>query len=170
MVFSCPCKRCKNGKGKFPLKEISFHLLKNGIVPTYTMWRFHGERSVGDKVRDVAENVGNVGENIGNIDDNVVDIGKNVGENADPNVDENPSVDENVRPHNSHNKTRSFYERAREPLYPSCPKGKTALYAAIQLNNIKTQYGFSDNGVTALLELMKELLPEDNTLPSKYLM
>ncbi|XP_026383727.1 uncharacterized protein LOC113279240 [Papaver somniferum] len=175
MVFSCPCKRCKNGRGKFPLKEISYHLLKNGIVPTYTMRRFHGERSV----RAVAENVGNMAENVGNVDENVGDVGENVCENVDPSVGENvdPSVDENARTYSgvhsdvgssSSNKRRSFYERAREPLYPSCPKEKTALYAAIKLNNIKTQYGFSDNGVTALLELMKELLPGDNTLPSKY--
>lgn len=39
---------------------------------------------------------------------------------------------------------------------------------SIKLNDIKTQYGFSVNGVTALLEMMKDLLPEENTLPSKY--
>lgn len=39
--------------------------------------------------------------------------------------------------------------------------------AAIMMN-IKTQYGISDNGVTAILKLMKELLPEGNTLPCKY--
>ena len=42
------------------------------------------------------------------------------------------------------------------------------MYAVVKLNSLKTQYGFSDNGVTALLEFIKELLPEGNTLPSKY--
>ncbi|XP_026455351.1 uncharacterized protein LOC113356433 [Papaver somniferum] len=36
------------------------------------------------------------------------------------------------------------------------------------VNNIKNRYGISDNGMTAMLELMKELLPEGNTLRCKF--
>ncbi|XP_026453753.1 uncharacterized protein LOC113355176 [Papaver somniferum] len=174
-LFSCPCSRCKNCKGLGPLSEISLHLLKYGILYTYTTWRFHGEklevaaRSHVDNTSngDVAENVENINPGIGegeNLGDVVEDDGTAV-------VDYNIRIDSGV--HNDAGtrkmKKKEFvYERAKEPLYPSCRKGVTALYASIKLNHIKIQYGFSDNGMTALLELMKELLPEENTLPSKY--
>ncbi|XP_026410872.1 uncharacterized protein LOC113306110 [Papaver somniferum] len=84
------------------------------------------------------------------------------------NVTTNVDVDENVGTKGCCKKKLSAAERARVPLYPSCPKGKSALYVAIMVNNIKTQYAISDNGMTAMLELIKELLPEENTLPSKF--
>lgn len=81
--------------------------------------------------------------------------------NAGDRVDENAGT--------SRSKRRQYlHQRARQPLYNLCPEGKTALYIAMMLTNIKTQYGISDNGATAVLELMKELLPEGNTLPCKF--
>ncbi|XP_026451749.1 uncharacterized protein LOC113352093 [Papaver somniferum] len=181
-LFSCPCSRCKNGKGLGPLSEISLHLLKYGIISTYTTWRFHGQkleveaRSHVDNTSngDVAENVKNV-----NVGDVVVDPAIGEGENLGGVVEDDGAaiVDDNIRIDSGvHNdagtrkmkKKESVYERAKEPLYSSCPKGVTTLYASIKLNHIKTQYGFSDNGMTALLDLMNELLPEENILPSKY--
>ncbi|XP_026417048.1 uncharacterized protein LOC113312512 [Papaver somniferum] len=177
--FSCPCNSCKNGKGPLYLGEIDYHLVKNGIQLTYTLWRFLGEKSHEGKPR--SDNVGvevdniGIGDNLGNSADNVEVFAENNVEDFAENVNPACSVDENVGVHSmvheetsSSKKKRDFYERAREPLYPSYSKEKTPLYAAIKLNNIKTQYGFSDNSVTALLELFKELLPDGNTLPCKF--
>lgn len=73
--------------------------------------------------------------------------------NAGDKVDENTgtsSVDENAGTSRS-NRRQYMHERARPSLYDLCSKGNTALYASICLNNIKTQYGFSDNGATTIL-------------------
>ncbi|XP_026396467.1 uncharacterized protein LOC113291111 [Papaver somniferum] len=186
-MFSCPCKRCNNGKGSLPLGEISYHLLKHGIVSSYKMWRFHGESSVveaqqahrgNNLIEGVDANVGDVAENFEHVVDPSADpvvgpsvnaaiegANQNVGEGVDVNV--GYRVDENAG--TSRSKRRQFlHERARQPLYNICPEEKTALYVAMMLTNIKTQYGISDNGATAVLELMKELLPEGNTLPCKF--
>ncbi|XP_026431852.1 uncharacterized protein LOC113329072 [Papaver somniferum] len=148
---------------------VKFHCIcLYGILSTYTTWRFHGEKL------EVAENVENV-----NVGDVAVDPAIGEGENLGDVVEDDGAavVDDNIRINSGvHNdagtrkrkKNESVYERAKEPLYPSCPIGVTSLYASIKLNHIKKQYGFSDNGMTAILELMKELLPEENTLPSKY--
>ncbi|XP_026419922.1 uncharacterized protein LOC113315893 [Papaver somniferum] len=183
-LFSCPCRHCKNSKGLEPLSEISFHLLRHGIDLTYTVWCFHGERSVeAERVGGIASSVGEdvaatVGEDVA--DDVGVDVAENIGGDVvsdhivQPDVE---GVDDNGGLHDTvhcpdetrrSRKRKSAYDRAREPLYNSCPSRKTILNVFIKLNDIKTQYGFSDNGVTALLEMMKELLPEGITLPAKY--
>ncbi|XP_026435850.1 uncharacterized protein LOC113333642 [Papaver somniferum] len=172
--FSCPCNSCKNGKGPLSLGEIDYHLVKNGVQLTYTTWRFHGEKSHKDKPRSdsvgvAVENVGIGVDNLGNSAENVEGFAEKF--NPACSVDENVGVHSRVHKDDgtsSSKKKRYFYKRAREPLYPSCPKEKTPLCAAIKLNNIKTQYGFSDNGVTAILELFKELLPDGSTLPCKF--
>lgn len=65
-ISSCPCKKCKNGKGLQSLSNISLHLLKNGIELTYITWCFHGESLIVDEtVEDVVETV------IGNVADDV---------------------------------------------------------------------------------------------------
>ncbi|XP_026440115.1 uncharacterized protein LOC113338938 [Papaver somniferum] len=186
-MFSCPCKRCNNGKGSLTLGEISYHLFKHGIVSSYKMWCFHGESSVveaqqahrgNNLIEGVDANVGDAAENFEHVVDPSADpvvgpsvnaategTNQNVGEGVDVNVGDR--VDENVG--TSRSKRRQFlHERARKPLYNLCPEGKTSLYVAMMLTNIKTQYGISDNGATAVLELMKELLPGGNTLPCKF--
>ncbi|XP_026429008.1 uncharacterized protein LOC113324954 [Papaver somniferum] len=173
-LFSCPCGLYKNSKGLVTLTETSLHLPKYGIYQSYTTRNFHWETL---EVETHAHRDNSSDENVGdNVDENVSNIGDNVGvvaEDVDPVVGVDENVELDSRTHVDTGTSRSkkkklLYERARAPLYPSCLKGKTTLYAAVKLNNIKTQYGFSDNGCTALLKLIKELLPEENTLPSKY--
>ncbi|XP_026439681.1 uncharacterized protein LOC113338483 [Papaver somniferum] len=164
-LFSCPCRRYMNAKGLITLSEISFHLLKYGMQDMYTTWRFHGESL------EAARNT--TTEYVADNDVTTVlneSIITNVDENVREGMDENgeAGVDVNVGTSRCYQKKKSAAEKEREPLYPSYPKGKSAMYAAIMVKNIKTRFGTSDNGVTAMLELMKELLPEGNTLPSKF--
>ncbi|XP_026415827.1 uncharacterized protein LOC113311195 [Papaver somniferum] len=175
-------------KGVVALSEISLHLLKHGMHELYTSWRYHGESSVqaaqlthkdntttecaadnDDVTTGLNENITtDVDENVREGMDENVEAG--VDENVTAGVDENVTaeLDENVGTSLCGQKKRSAAEKAREPLYPSCPNGKSVMYAAIMMNNINTQYRISDNGVTATLELMKELLPEGNNMPCKY--
>ncbi|XP_026450963.1 uncharacterized protein LOC113351129 [Papaver somniferum] len=174
LLFLCSCRRCKNSKGLEPLSEISFHLLRHGIDLTYTVWRFHGEISVAAERVGGVDVGGDVSANLGG------DVANNVGGDvASDHIVQHDveGVDENGGLHDTihypaetirSRKRKYAYDRARAPLYNSCPSGKTTLSAAIKLNDIKTQYGFSDNDVTALLEMMKELIPEENRFPAKY--
>nr|KYP59416.1 hypothetical protein KK1_014852 [Cajanus cajan] len=52
-----------------------------------------------------------------------------------------------------------------KPLYPNCTKF-TRLSAILRLFNLKARNGWSDKSFTELLELLKEMLPEGNTLPN----
>ncbi|XP_073120554.1 uncharacterized protein [Henckelia pumila] len=56
-------------------------------------------------------------------------------------------------------------EDAEKSLYPGCTKF-TKLSAIVKLFNLKAKYGWSDNSFTDLLSLFREILPDDNELPS----
>ncbi|XP_026450660.1 uncharacterized protein LOC113350752 [Papaver somniferum] len=139
----------------------------------YTTWRFHGESLEGAR-NTATEYVADKDVTAVLNESVTTDVDENgregMDENGEAGVDENAEAgaDVNVGTSRCYHKKKSAAEQARKPLYPSCPKGKSAMYAAIMVNNIKTQFGISDNGVTAMLELMKELVPEGNTLPSKF--
>ncbi|XP_074276390.1 uncharacterized protein LOC141600103 isoform X1 [Silene latifolia] len=51
------------------------------------------------------------------------------------------------------------------PLYSSCKHTKLA--AIVKLYNLKATNGWSDKSFTGLLELLKDVLPEDNVLPNR---
>ncbi|XP_074291905.1 uncharacterized protein LOC141618722 [Silene latifolia] len=55
---------------------------------------------------------------------------------------------------------------AEMPLYKSC-KNYTKLPAVVKLYNLKATNGWSDKSFTQLLELLKDMLPEDNVLPNR---
>ena len=53
-----------------------------------------------------------------------------------------------------------------EPLYPGCTN-MSLLAAVLRLFNLKARHGWTDKSFTELLELLKEMLPEGNTLPNR---
>ncbi|WVZ17031.1 hypothetical protein V8G54_010013 [Vigna mungo] len=52
---------------------------------------------------------------------------------------------------------------SEQPLYPSC-SNFTRLSATLKLFSLKARNGWTDKSFTELLELLKEMLPENNTL------
>ncbi|XP_058746975.1 uncharacterized protein LOC131619954 [Vicia villosa] len=53
------------------------------------------------------------------------------------------------------------------PLYPGCTNF-TRLSAVLKLFNLKAINGWTDKSFTELLELLTQMLPEGNVLPSRY--
>lgn len=175
-LFSCPCKYCKDGKGLKPLDDISYHLLSKGIDPSYTIWHFHGENLVAEKEKPPTDIVDDVDE----VDQPRMEQLVNDAHAIHHCEFTNPAVEvssDNVGVHCRVNidsqirggkKYESLHASGREPLYSLCPKAQTTLYAIVKLNNLKTQYGFSDNGVTAHLDFVKDSLPEGTHYQKKY--
>ena len=64
---------------------------------------------------------------------------------------------------------RSVLADAKCPLYKDCSK-YNKLSSIVELYNLKTRHGWSDNSFNDLLELMEYMLPENNLLlTSMYL-
>ena len=58
-------------------------------------------------------------------------------------------------------------EDAVKPLYPSCRVEHTKLSVTVDLLSMKARYQWSTKSFTELLELIKDILPSENTLPEK---
>jgi hypothetical protein len=42
-IVLCPCSRCQNTRCLEDKTTIAIHLCKNGFVPDYEVWKFHGK-------------------------------------------------------------------------------------------------------------------------------
>ena len=60
---------------------------------------------------------------------------------------------------------KRMLEDYRTLLYPDCKQDQNKLGTTLELLQWKTSNGLSDKGFEELLKLIKNLLPEGNTLP-----
>ncbi|CAM8937750.1 unnamed protein product [Rhodiola kirilowii] len=143
----CPCKGCWNNKKVKP-KKLRKHLLLKGIDPQYKFWYMHGEVEPQNVQPQPVESL--PVDNDDWEEDNIIDMVNNV---ADDFV-ARPQVLESLR------------NDSELPLYEGCSK-YTRLSATLKIFNLKAKNGWSDVSFTELLTLVKDMLPEDNTLPNR---
>ena len=135
----CPCTKCLNVNKNRP-DEVKYHLFRYGIDEMYTSWTKHGEICAQEA------NLNSVNSD-DDEDDQLVDMIYGMNE-----FDENPE------------KFSSTLRDAEEPLYANCTKF-TKLSAVLKLFNLKASNGWSDKGFSSLLQIFKEMLPDENVLP-----
>ncbi|CAM8884147.1 unnamed protein product [Rhodiola kirilowii] len=143
----CPCMGCRNYKKVKP-KKLRKHLLLKGINPRYTVWYLHGEEEQQNFEPPPVESLPE--DNDDWEEDNLIEMVNNV---ANDFVD-TPHVLESLR------------NDSELPLYEECSK-YTRLSATLKLFNLKAKNGWSNKSFTELLALMKDMLPEGNTLPKR---
>ncbi|CAM8932305.1 unnamed protein product [Rhodiola kirilowii] len=144
----CPCMGCWNNK-KIKPKKLRKHLLLKGIDPQYKFWYMHGEVEPQNVQPQPVESLP-VDDDDDWEEDNIIDMVNNV---ADDFV-ARPQVLESLR------------NDSELPLYEGCSK-YTRLSATLKIFNLKAKNGWSDVSFTELLTLVKDMLPEDNTLPNR---
>ncbi|XP_062118376.1 uncharacterized protein LOC133831994 [Humulus lupulus] len=137
----CPCQKCSNLK-KLDIKEIKNHLYFNGIDKTYVKWIWHGEQV------ESTPKVHNENKEFTQVFDDPIEM---VRDAVDRFVDR---LEEFVK----------FLGDAEKPIFPGSPLSK--LVVLVKLYNLKAGSGWSDISFTKLLDLMKEILPKDNEMPS----
>ncbi|XP_057422588.1 uncharacterized protein LOC130716624 [Lotus japonicus] len=142
-LFPCPCVSCGNRDPKLTKDEIRDHLAWKGICQNYTQWIWHGEvvtPSVSQREKVCVD-----------MDDWLEDMIHDIGEESF--------------------KRAHVYDTLckdkEEPLYPGCTNF-TRLSAVLRLFNLKAKNGWSDKSFTDLLGLLKEMLPEGNTMPNRH--
>ncbi|KAL6561263.1 hypothetical protein OROMI_016864 [Orobanche minor] len=141
----CPCFMCHNFLHKRP-EEILNHLDKWAFDRTYTCWIWHGES------RDRTS--------VGTSSDNVCE-GHNTNE-GDRLEEMLHVVEENFDKDSS--KFESMLNDSEKPLYEGCTK-YTRLSAILKLFNLKAGHGLTDQSFSMILEVVKDMLPDDNVLP-----
>ncbi|XP_062118612.1 uncharacterized protein LOC133832258 [Humulus lupulus] len=139
----CPCQKCSNLK-KLDIKEIKNHLYFNGIDKTYVKWIWHGEQV------ESTSKVHNENKKFAQVFDDPIEMVRD----ADDRFVDRP--EEFVK----------FLGDAEKPIFPRSPMSK--LVVLVKLYNLKAGSGWSDISFTRLLDLMKEILPKDNEMPSSF--
>ncbi|XP_074299529.1 uncharacterized protein LOC141630650 [Silene latifolia] len=167
--FVCPCTLCQNRKKVNSRDELREHLILKGFKADYNVWIWHGE-----SVNDTCSNV-NFG--INDKDGDQIDVGV---ENDDE-IFENIDMDDNIEPDNDNIDGlmkdleedivecpiifQRMVDNSKKPLYPNGSKF-SLLLAVLKLFTLKAGNGWSDKSFTSLLELLCQMLPEGNELPS----
>ncbi|XP_058763039.1 uncharacterized protein LOC131636447 [Vicia villosa] len=150
----CPCAKCKNIYWK-TRDIIGDHLIAKGFLDGYDVWLHHGEKlqrsmEIGDGMEDQE----------GSHDDIHGLLHDKYGDRAEAHgVHEGPN-----------DEARTFYnliKEAEQELYPGC-KDFSLLSFTIRLYLLKCLHGWSNMSFTALLELLKEAMPDLNIPESFY--
>ena len=145
MSIRCPCTFCCNMEFHTP-QQVKDHLFEKCFLPRYIVWTWHGKtdsKSRFTKCEDHSHSQRFRCHDYNNIIDMV--------EDAYEHCDRDPSS------------FKDMLEDAEKPLYPGAKHSK--LSSLMRLYNVKWNYGWSDKGFSALLEVLADILPNNNTLP-----
>ncbi|KAL2329979.1 hypothetical protein Fmac_017560 [Flemingia macrophylla] len=146
--YCCPCVKCINVCRVY-LDEITEHLICDGMIRTYRQWVWHGEK-VDINILPSTSQTSVRTEDI-DMDDRLEDMIRDVGP-------------ENFKKAYIYD---SLCSDSEKPLYPNC-ENFSRLSATLRLFNLKARNGWTDKSFTELLQLLKEMLPEKNCLPSRH--
>jgi hypothetical protein len=60
---------------------------------------------------------------------------------------------------------KRMIEDSKKPFYPGCALNYSRLFAMVKLFQLKASHGWSDGSFKELLALLKDMLPQGNTVP-----
>lgn len=164
----CPCLRCNNCYRK-SREEVDAHLLVFGIVRSYTRWVHHGEEFEYDSDSDVDNGIeGQQGEEDVEDDDMkemINDIATGIYGDTWQGFDSTSQGPGGV--HESEETFVALLREARQQLYPGCEKF-SRLSFIVKLLHIKIMNNWTNKSFNMLLELLKEALPDGETLLGSY--
>ena len=145
MLIRCPCTHCCNMEFHTP-KEVKLHLFQKGFLQTYIVWSWHGE-SISISPSANCQDLPQSQQFRCHDYSDVVDMVQDAYEQCDK----------------DHSSFTDMLEDAEKPLYPCSKHSK--LSGLMRLYNVKGNYGWSDKGFSALLEVLADILPKINNLP-----
>jgi len=167
----CPCKHCQNEKKYRSDDVLRTHLIKHGFKEDYRCWNKHGE--VGLNEAEMRQEVPTDGLEEEDDDVNEADI---LGLSDDDIVSRVDNIEEMVRNVERHAdddqysngelaKYKKMIEDSKKPFYDGCAVRYTRLFAMVKLFQLKASNGWSDGSFKYLLTLLKDMLPQGNSVP-----
>ncbi|XP_062012557.1 uncharacterized protein LOC133729103 isoform X3 [Rosa rugosa] len=153
-LIPCPCMDCNNFR-KYSPDQVEDHLYANGMAKGYTKWTDHGENDDDFELEDdILES-----ENEEDVDDVVEMLNEFQAHDDRESQEHVPIMEEN--------KFRRLMRDAEQELYPGCRKF-SKLSFIVKLLHLKIMFRGSNKFFSALLELVKEALPDGNTCPRSH--
>jgi len=165
-MVRCPCRHCTNRYYKH-IEVVELHLFHFEIDQTYTRWLFHGKDL--DKVNvttNLDADMNAMIEEIDGVEELLGDI--RMGTFVDANIGEF-STTQGQRTDN-HEQRTSFdrmWENDMCELYPGCKKSSKIAFI-LKMLHIKTICNMTNKAFDMVLNLIKEVLPNGETLPCSY--
>ncbi|CAL2271660.1 unnamed protein product [Prunus armeniaca] len=149
----CPCRRCNNTLWE-TIENVGFHLVRNGMIETYSIWNLHGEQ-LEHASSSNATRVDNV-QPIVDANDQVMDIIQDVFPFASTNMNQEEQ-DDVPAPIDSaeFEQYEKLLKNVNQELYPGC-ESFSVLTAIVEL------------GFDYFLGVFKRMLPMDNCLPKDH--
>jgi hypothetical protein len=144
-IVQCPCSVCQNSMCLVDKRTIAIHLCKNGFVPGYEVWIFHGES--GTRV---------IAEDEHDCDMRDIDKMDEMLETIQAEVTENSPIAE----------VEAFFKllnASKDPLYEHTEV--TLLDFITQMIFIKSKYFFSNNCNNDLVKLISDILLKPHKVP-----
>jgi hypothetical protein len=144
-IVRCPCSICQNLRCLEDKRTIAIHLCKNGFVPGYEVWTFHGESGTIVIVED--EHDCDMGD---------VDRMDEMLETIQVEVTEDPPTTE----------VKAFFKPLKASEEPLHEHTEVTLLAFItRLMVIKSKYFFSNNCHNDLVKLIGDILSKPHKVP-----
>ncbi|CAN6559926.1 unnamed protein product [Malus baccata var. baccata] len=137
----CPCRRCNNSMWE-TFENVRFHLVRNGMMETYTTWYHHGERldqassSYVTRVETVESNV-DPNEQVMNILNDVYPYASS-NTNQEGGDDSRPIMDSEA-----FKNYEKLLKNAKQELYPGC-ENFSVLTAIVELMHGKIKFRLSN--------------------------
>lgn len=144
-MIGYPCIKCRNLK-HHNYEIVYEHLIIKGMDPTYTDWVFHGEKPSKS---------------------NLVDVEMHESCRMFRDFYTQHDVDSENRHDGTEEDIQRLVSDAKTPLYPSC-MAFTKMSASVAMFKHKAAHGLSDNGLNELIHLVRDMLPQNNTLPNSF--
>ncbi|BBH07194.1 Ankyrin repeat family protein [Prunus dulcis] len=161
----CPCRRCNNTLWE-TIENVGFHLVRNGMIETYSIWNLHGEQ-LDHASSSNATRMDSV-EPIVDPNDQVMDIIEDVFPFASTNIN-HEREDDVPTPIDSaeFEQYEKLLKNANQELYPGC-ESFSVLTAIVELMHGKIKYRMSNLCFDYFLGVFKRMLPTDNCLPKDH--
>ncbi|KAI5353955.1 hypothetical protein L3X38_006849 [Prunus dulcis] len=161
----CPCRRCNNTLFE-SIENVGFHLVRNGMIETYSIWNLHGEQ-VDHASSSNAPRVDNV-EPIGDPNDQVMGIIQDAFPFASTNINQEGEEDLPTPIDSAEfEQYEKLLKNANQELYPGC-ENFSVLTAIVELMHGKIKYRMSNLCFDYFLGVFKRMLPTDNCLPKDH--
>src|SRR5512141_93473 len=167
MHMLCTCMDCKNEQMIEDKDEVHAHLIMNGFMKKYTSWTKHGEQEAPDVAAEEVldqdvENTAAAREGMfvpSPLGGETIDLDTQCLSTMLHDIED---AEDNDR---DYEKFSKLVEDCQMPLYDGCKSKHSKLSCVLELMKLKASNGWSDKSFTELVELLKDLLPEGNTLP-----
>jgi len=138
----CPCSICGNFKRQNEY-NLSHHLVKNGFVPNYFIWTYHGENAPPPANEGYDDS------------DHLVDMLQDIND-ANQNTEVTSEAEIFFK----------LLEASEQPVHKDTKE--STLSAVTRLMSFKSQFNVSATGYDTLLRLICDLLPEDSNIPKNF--